>query len=136
MPLLCLSPILSADELAAPENELGPAKERLALKVLNHFDLVPEHMELRPLYNPLRPSLECVSYSQKKTKELVDIGSIGVLSCVCGAQSLQPSCHLTLHGLYFVLQIQGKIQMWVDIFPEEKGFPPAPINVSPRKPDE
>ena len=31
---------------------------------------------------------------------------------------------------------QGKMQMWVDIFPEELGYPGAPINVSPRKPDE
>lgn len=32
--------------------------------------------------------------------------------------------------------VQGKMQMWVDIFPEEGGSPGAPINVSPRKPDE
>ena len=49
------------DDEVAPAEELGDMRERLALKVLHNFDLVPEHLELRPLYNPLRPNLECVS---------------------------------------------------------------------------
>eukprot|EP00117_Sycon_ciliatum_P005571 scpid7068/ scgid9464/ Myoferlin; Fer-1-like protein 3 len=81
--------LLPDDDLVAPAEELGDMKERVALKVLHNFDLVPEHLELRPLYNPLRPNLEC-----------------------------------------------GKLQMWVDIFPEDAGIPPAPTNICPRKPDE
>ena len=37
---------------------LGEEKERLALYVLHQsFDLVPEHVESRPLYHPERPGL-------------------------------------------------------------------------------
>ena len=41
---------------------LGPMKERLALRGLKSFDdpnrLIPEHVETRPLYSPLRPNVE------------------------------------------------------------------------------
>ena len=45
---------------------LGPDEERLALHLLNRlpqalgFRQVPEHIERRPLYNPLQPGIEQV----------------------------------------------------------------------------
>ena len=29
---------------------------------------------------------------------------------------------------------QGKLQMWIDIFPKADGSPPAPVNITPRRP--
>eukprot|EP00116_Pleurobrachia_bachei_P017153 sb/3477415/ len=35
----------------------GPAADRLALYALLDLQLVPEHIEMRTLYNPLRPEM-------------------------------------------------------------------------------
>ncbi|XP_063786011.1 fer-1-like protein 5 [Pseudophryne corroboree] len=81
---LCLSQFEST---GCTHRQFGPPKERLSLYVLRTLGLVPEHVETRSLYNPVRPSLE-----------------------------------------------QGKLQMWVDIFPMSLGAPGPPFNISPRIP--
>lgn len=73
---------------------LGEAKERLALYILNTYPmdvlgypLVLEHVETRALYNSLQPGIE-----------------------------------------------QGKIQMWIDLFPVPMGPPGSSVDISSRLP--
>ncbi|XP_078397631.1 otoferlin isoform X1 [Cetorhinus maximus] len=80
------------------EDENGAKKEtdeHLSLIVLHHWgdvprvgcELVPEHVETRPLLNPEKPGIE-----------------------------------------------QGRIELFVDMFPKDMPAPGAPIDISPRKP--
>src|SRR5882672_8700108 len=68
------------------------SEEQMALTVLHHWssidaELVPEHVETRPLYHPDKPGIE-----------------------------------------------QGKLEMWIDMFPLDTPQPPPPVDISPRKP--
>ena len=66
---------------------VGEAEERLALHILHKLRLCPEHVETRPLFNSLQPSIE-----------------------------------------------QGRIELFVDIFPKSQGMPGPHFDITPRKP--
>jgi hypothetical protein len=66
---------------------VGDDEERLALYILHKLRLCPEHVETRPLFNPLQPLIE-----------------------------------------------QGRLELFVDIFPKSQGAPGPAFDVTPRKP--
>ncbi len=66
---------------------VGDDEERLALYILHKLRLCPEHVETRPLFNPLQPLIE-----------------------------------------------QGRLELFIDIFPKSQGPPGPTFNVTPRKP--
>ena len=66
----------------------GEDEERLALYILHKLHLCPEHVETRPLFNSLQPSVE-----------------------------------------------QGRLELFVDIFPKSQGQPGPSFNITPRKPN-
>ena len=51
----------SPDKLPNRGLHLGYKHERLCLHVLKEFDLVPEHVETRKLYNSVQPGMEQVN---------------------------------------------------------------------------
>jgi len=66
---------------------VGDDEERLALYILHKLRLCPEHVETRPLFNPLQPLIE-----------------------------------------------QGRLELFVDIFPKSQGSPGPIFDITPRKP--
>ncbi|XP_075070137.1 fer-1-like protein 6 isoform X2 [Mixophyes fleayi] len=87
--------VFSGQTIFDQDDEKVESYEHLALKVLHNWreipgigcNLVPEHIETRPLYHKNRPGIE-----------------------------------------------QGRIQMWVDMFPSDLPLPGPPVDISPRKP--
>lgn len=90
---------------------LGPVKERLSLHILRKLGLVPEHVETRPLYSPLQPDIE----------QVTDVPPSFLFDS------------LFYHLFLFLFPAQGRVMMWVDLFPKSLGPPGPPFNVTPRK---
>ncbi|KAJ1193975.1 hypothetical protein NDU88_003270 [Pleurodeles waltl] len=89
------SKVFTGQTLFDQDDEKVESYEHLALKVLRSWSdvpgvgcqLVPEHIETRPLFHRDRPGME-----------------------------------------------QGRVQMWIDMFPTDMPLPGPPVDISPRKP--
>ena len=53
--------MVSSEKTIIRNPHVGAKDERLCLYVLHEFNLVPEHIETRKLYNPIQPGVEQVS---------------------------------------------------------------------------
>ena len=87
----CFCSLISYSFVLEQEKHLtvhvGDDEERLALYILHKLRLCPEHVETRPLFNPLQPLIE-----------------------------------------------QGRLELFVDIFPKSLGSPGPTFDITPRKP--
>ena len=52
--------LASTEKTIIRNPHVGAKDERLCLYVLHEFNLVPEHIETRKLYNPIQPGVEQV----------------------------------------------------------------------------
>lgn len=98
---------------------LGPPKERICLHVLRRQGLVPEHVETRTLYSSYQPTLSQVSHH---------------IPSFSNTYSTLQWFYPESVSLMFILSLQGKIQMWVEIFPKNLGIPGPVSVITPRKP--
>lgn len=107
--------------------------EHLALTVLKHWEeiprvgckLVPEHVETRPLLHPDKPGIEQVCHHF----------SHDGFTPACYAFSLREpkQMNLSAYMLSLCVLFQGRIEMWVDMFPKDMTAPGPALDISPRK---
>ncbi|NXL77191.1 DYSF protein, partial [Leptocoma aspasia] len=92
-----------------PDQEIGSTTIDLENRLLSHFRA---HCGLPTLYHTWRLALHVLNLCELVPEHLE-------------TRSLQSSAQPGLE--------QGKVQMWVDIFPDSLGPPGPPVNIDPRK---
>ncbi|MGH0135653.1 UNVERIFIED_CONTAM: hypothetical protein FKN15_044672 [Acipenser sinensis] len=114
------------EDVKPPNPHLGAPGERLALYILRKQGLVPEHVETRPLYSPLQPEIEQVRARASCTVQTSECNSPQRALCDRGLPASD--------GKTKPRRIpEGRLQLWVDMFPKSLGPPGPPFNITPRK---
>lgn len=119
-------PLTTEEGKTLPRDCLGEEKERLALHVLKQQNLVAEHIEKRPLYNPVQPGVP-------------QVGRVCVTSWMIVTMSISIYLSIIMSiwvWVVFCTPIQGYLHLWVDLFPKTPGcLIPPPLDIAPRKPE-
>nr|XP_008006189.2 fer-1-like protein 5 isoform X5 [Chlorocebus sabaeus] len=108
---------------------LGPKKERLALHLLHTQGLVPEHVETRTLYSDSQPGIDqtCCKWNPSTMPSAPELPCSNLTALLSVERKGEA-------GGWLPAASQGKVQMWVDIFPKKLGPPGPPVDINPRKP--